>query len=189
MRALAEPVVADVAPEELALFERRARNHFRTRLWRSRPLSLDVVGLATDVVTPAALSAAAGVFGVMSAEWVSRLASRLGRVARRRRRAEAEPSESAASSTPPVAAAPTPTAAELACWRTAALSGALRHVSEQQAEQVADSVLAELVRMLAAGTSGTSVIGPGEPDSIGNRRPAGDEPGDVNGEGSAATRR
>ncbi|MGW2617570.1 hypothetical protein [Streptomyces sp. NPDC001500] len=189
VRALAEPVVTEVAPEELPLFERRARRHFRPRLWRRRPLSLDVVGLATDVVTPAALSAAAGVFGVMSAEWVSRLASRLGRVARRRRRAEVEPPESPAPAIPSVAAVPAPTAAELARWRTAALSGALRHVSEQRAEQVADSVLAELVRMLATGTSDTSVISPGEPDPIGNRRPAGDGPGDMNGDGSATNGR
>ncbi|MEW2615815.1 hypothetical protein AB0937_37770 [Streptomyces sp. NPDC047880] len=192
VRALAEPVVTEVAPEELPLFERRARSHFRPRLWRRRPLSLDVAGLATDVVTPAALSAAAGVFGVMSAEWVSRVASRLvGRVARRRRRAEVEPPESAAPAMPPVAAAPAPTAAELALWRAAALSGALRHVSEQRAEQVADSALAELVRMLAAGTSDASAIGPGEPDPTGTRRPAGDGAGDANGDGdgSAATGR
>ncbi|MFF0000052.1 hypothetical protein [Streptomyces avermitilis] len=190
VRALAEPVVTEVAPEELPLFERRARSHFRPRLWRRRPLSLDVVGLATDVATPAALSAAAGVFGVMSAEWVSRLASRLvGRVARGRRRAEVEPPESAAPAMPSVAAAPAPTAAELARWRAAALSGALRHVSEQRAEQVADSVLAELVRMLATGTSDTSVTGPSEPDPIGNRRPAGDGAGDMNGDGSAANGR
>lgn len=82
--------------------------------------------------------------GVMSAELVSRLASRIvGRVSRRWRWSEAEP-------TGPADAAPAPTAAELARWRTAALSGALRHVSDQRAQQVADSVLAELVRMLAA---------------------------------------
>ncbi|MER5584630.1 hypothetical protein ABT090_23715 [Streptomyces asoensis] len=188
VRALAETVVTEIAPEERPLFERRAQRHFRPRLWRRRPLSLDVVGLATDVVTPAALSAAAGVFGVMSAEWVSRLASRLGRVARRRRRAEAESPESAAPAMPS-AAAPAPTAAELACWRAAALSGALRHVSERRAEQVADSVLAELVRMLATGTPDTSVIGLGEPDSMGTTRQAGDEAGDMNGNGSAATGR
>ncbi|WP_328665908.1 hypothetical protein OG905_02385 [Streptomyces sp. NBC_00322] len=142
-RALAREVVTEVAAGELPLFEQRARSHFRPRLWSRRPLSVDVFGLAAEVVTPAALSAAAGVIGVMSAELVSRLTSRVvGRVSRRWRRSEAEPAG-------PADAAPAPTAAELARWRTAALSGALRHVSEQRAQQVADSVLAELVRMLA----------------------------------------
>ncbi|WP_406278025.1 hypothetical protein OHT93_36220 [Streptomyces sp. NBC_00191] len=142
-RALAREAVTEVAAGELPLFEQRARSHFRPRLWSRRPLSVDVFGLAAEVVTPAALSAAAGVIGVMSAELVSRLASRVvGRVSRRWRWSEAEPAG-------PADAAPAPTAAELARWRTAALSGALRHVSEQRAQQVADSVLAELVRMLA----------------------------------------
>ncbi|MFJ4481806.1 hypothetical protein ACIP3D_05625 [Streptomyces longwoodensis] len=187
VRTLAEPVVAEVAPEELPLFERRARGHFRPRLWRRRPLSLDVVGLATDVVTPAALTAAAGVFGVMSAEWVTRLASRLvGRVTRRGRRAEVEPPESTAPAVPP---APAPTAAELARWRAAALSGALRHVSEPRAEQVADSVLAELVRMLATDAPGAPVTGPGEPGPTGDGRPAGDGAGDAGGGGQATSGR
>ncbi|GAA4556829.1 hypothetical protein [Streptomyces collinus] len=157
-RALAESVVTEVAAEELPLFERRARSHFRPRLWRRRPLSVDILGLPTDAVTPAALSAAAGVLGVMSAELVSRLTSRLvGRVARRRRRAEVEPPEPAAPAVP--------AAAELARWRAAALSGALRHVSEQRAERVADSVLAELVRMLATDTTDATDTGDPAPDT------------------------
>jgi hypothetical protein len=169
-RALAESVVTEVAAEELPLFERRARSHFRPRLWRRRPLSVDILGLPTDAVTPAALSAAVGVLGVMSAELVSRLTSRLvGRVARRRRRAEVEPPEPAAPAVP----AP----AELARWRAAALSGALRHVSEQRAERVADSVLAELVRMLATDTTDATDTGDPAPDT------------DTEGDGSAATRR
>ncbi|MFF5313334.1 hypothetical protein [Streptomyces massasporeus] len=167
-RALAESVVTEVAAEELPLFERRARSHFRPRLWRRRPLSVDILGLPTDVVTPAALSAAVGVLGVMSAELVSRLTSRLvGRVARRRRRAEVEPPEPAAPAVP----------AELARWRAAALSGALRHVSEQRAERVADSVLAELVRMLATDTTDATDTGDPAPDT------------DTEGDGSAATGR
>ncbi|WP_037673630.1 hypothetical protein [Streptomyces griseus] len=177
-RALAEPVVTEVAPEELPLFERRARSYFRPRLWRRRPLSLDVVGLAADVVTPAALSAAVGVLGVMSAELVSRLTSRLvDRVARRRRRAEVEPAEPTAPAAPPVAAAPAPTAAELARWRAAALSGALRHVSAQRAERVADSVLAELVQMLATNP---------QPEPTADQSPPGTPPEDGD---SAATGR
>jgi hypothetical protein len=169
-RALAESVVTEVAAEELPLFERRARSHFRPRLWRRRPLSVDILGLPTDAVTPAALSAAVGVLGVMSAELVSRLTSRLvGRVARRRRRAEVEPPEPAAPAVP--------AAAELARWRAAALSGALRHVSEQRAERVADSVLAELVRMLATDTTDATDTGDPAPDT------------DTEGDGSAATRR
>ncbi|GHC90466.1 hypothetical protein ACFYN9_30990 [Streptomyces collinus] len=169
-RALAESVVTEVAAEELPLFERRARSHFRPRLWRRRPLSVDILGLPTDAVTPAALSAAAGVLGVMSAELVSRLTSRLvGRVARRRRRAEVEPPEPAAPAVP--------AAAELARWRAAALSGALRHVSEQRAERVADSVLAELVRMLATDTTDATDTGDPAPDT------------DTEGDGSAATGR
>ncbi|MFI2636605.1 hypothetical protein ACH5A2_40585 [Streptomyces collinus] len=169
-RALAESVVTEVAAEELPLFERRARSHFRPRLWRRRPLSVDILGLPTDVVTPAALSAAVGVLGVMSAELVSRLTSRLvGRVARRRRRAEVEPPEPAAPAVP--------AAAELARWRAAALSGALRHVSEQRAERVADSVLAELVRMLATDTTDATDTGDPAPDT------------DTEGDGSAATGR
>ncbi|MEU3491152.1 MULTISPECIES: hypothetical protein [Streptomyces] len=169
-RALAESVVTEVAAEELPLFERRARSHFRPRLWRRRPLSVDILGLPTDAVTPAALSAAVGVLGVMSAELVSRLTSRLvGRVARRRRRAEVEPPEPAAPAVP--------AAAELARWRAAALSGALRHVSEQRAERVADSVLAELVRMLATDTTDATDTGDPAPDT------------DTEGDGSAATGR
>ncbi|MFF5654135.1 hypothetical protein ACFY8N_37805 [Streptomyces collinus] len=169
-RALAESVVTEVAAEELPLFERRARSHFRPRLRRRRPLSVDILGLPTDAVTPAALSAAAGVLGVMSAELVSRLTSRLvGRVARRRRRAEVEPPEPAAPAVP--------AAAELARWRAAALSGALRHVSEQRAERVADSVLAELVRMLATDTTDATDTGDPAPDT------------DTEGDGSAATGR
>ncbi|MFJ7298156.1 hypothetical protein [Streptomyces collinus] len=169
-RALAESVVTEVAAEELPLFERRARSHFRPRLWRRRPLSVDILGLPTDVVTPAALSAAVGVLGVMSAELVSRLTSRLvGRIARRRRRAEVEPPEPAAPAVP--------AAAELARWRAAALSGALRHVSEQRAERVADSVLAELVRMLATDTTDATDPGDPAPDT------------DTEGDGSAATGR
>ncbi|MFJ8196836.1 hypothetical protein [Streptomyces sp. NPDC096152] len=141
---MAREVVNEVAAGELPLFEQRARSHFRPRLWKRRPLSVDVLGLAADVVTPAALSAAAGVIGVMSAELVSRLTSRVvGRVTRRWRRPELAP---AASADP----LPAPTATELARWHAAALSGARRHLSEPRAEQVADSVLAELVRMLAA---------------------------------------
>ncbi|MFJ9516957.1 hypothetical protein ACIRPK_01595 [Kitasatospora sp. NPDC101801] len=183
IRALAEPVVAEVAPKELPLFERRARSHFRPRLRRRRPLSIDIVGLATDVVTPAALSAAAGVFGTMSAQWMSRLASRLtNRVPRRRQQAEVEPPEPAAPALPPAAEAPAPTAAELVRWRAAALSGALRHVSDRQrAEQIADSVLAELVRVLAAGPSEVAALGPGEPAPGGGSSPAGDADGDGSG--------
>ncbi|MGW1893302.1 hypothetical protein ACWCP6_24105 [Streptomyces sp. NPDC002004] len=151
-RALARQVVAEVAAGELPLFEQRARSHFRPRLWRRRALSGDLIGLAADVVTPAALSAAAGVIGVMSAELVSRLTTRVvGRVARRWRRSEGEP---AAPATAP------PTAAELTRWRTAALSGALRHVSEERARQIADSALAELVRMLAEDTEPECVSPP-----------------------------
>ncbi|MEU9572396.1 hypothetical protein AB0D62_21510 [Streptomyces massasporeus] len=169
-RALAESVVTEVAAEELPLFERRARSHFRPRLWRRRPLSVDILGLPTDAVTPAALSAAVGVLGVMSAELVSRLTSRIvGRVARRRRRAEVEPPEPAAPAVP--------AAAELARWRAAALSGALRHVSVQRAERVADSVLAELVRMLATDTTHATDAGNPTPDTD----------TDTEGDGSAAT--
>ncbi|MFF3328081.1 hypothetical protein ACFYWX_00735 [Streptomyces sp. NPDC002888] len=182
-QALAESVVTDVAAEELPLFERRARSHFRPRLWSRRPLSVDVFGLATDVVTPAALSAAAGVLGVMSAELVSRLTSRLvGRVARRRRRAEVEPAEPSEPAAPPVAA-PAPTAGELARWHAAALSGALRHLSEQQAaERVADSVLAELVRMLATDTDA-----PDRPSDEASGNAGGQGNTDGDGDGPAAT--
>ena len=101
-RALAREAVTELAAGELPLFEQRARSHFRPRLWSRRPLSVDVFGLAAEVVTPAALSAAAGVIGVMSAELVSRLASRVvGRMSRRWRWSEAEP-------TGPADAAPAP---------------------------------------------------------------------------------
>ncbi|MET7378515.1 hypothetical protein ABZT08_06765 [Streptomyces sp. NPDC005526] len=157
-RAVAREVVTEVAAGELPLFEQRARGHFRPRLGKRRPLSVDVLGLAAEVVTPAALSAAAGVIGVMSAELVSRLTSRaVGRVTRRWRPPELAP---AASADP----APAPTATELARWRTAALSGARRHLSEPRAEQVADSVLAELVRMLAADAAPASSTQPAATD-------------------------
>ncbi|MFB9370700.1 hypothetical protein [Kitasatospora albolonga] len=203
IRALARPVVAEVAPKELPLFERRARSHFRPRLRRRRPLSIDIVGLATDVVTPAALSAAAGVLGTMSAQWMGRLASRLSdRVRRRRRGADQEPPEPAEPDLPPEAEPPAPTAAELVRWRQAALSGALRHTSDRQrAEQIADSVLAELVAALAAGSADTPAIGPGAPgpadrrnpdgnpdgDTTGNRDPDGDTTGNGGGNGPAAS--
>ena len=164
-RALAREAVTEVAAGELPLFEQRARSHFRPRLWSRRPLSLDVFGLAAEVVTPAALSAAADITPI------------------------------------------TPAAAELARWRTAALSGALRHVSEQRAQQVADSVLAELVQMLATDaapepptvlqSSGASGAGGPHADDADRQadgaRGSGDTEhtaghGDPDGDGPAATR-
>ncbi|MFF8942191.1 hypothetical protein ACF1A5_07900 [Streptomyces sp. NPDC014864] len=191
-RVVAREVVTEVADGELPLFEQRARSHFRPRLWKRRPLSVDVLGLAADVVTPAALSAAAGVIGVMSAELVSRLTSQaVGRVTRRWRRPE--PAASAE-------AVPAPTATELARWRAAALSGARRHLSAPRAEQVADSVLAELVRMLAAEATPRR---PTQPAAADGGAPVGGSPamdggadaggganadGDTGTDGSAATR-
>ncbi|WP_030712667.1 hypothetical protein [Streptomyces sp. NRRL F-2580] len=177
-RRLALGVVSEVAAGELPLFEQRAQSHFRPRLWSRRPLSLDVVGLAAEVVTPAALSAAAGVVGVMSAELVSRMTSRVaGRVSRRWRRSEPEAGR--------VEATPAPTAAELSRWHAAALAAARRHVSEPLAEQIADSVLAELTRMLAA----DAAAGPSSPDPTGLPAPEASgagSPDTAEAEGTAA---
>lgn len=163
-RDLARSVVQEVADKELPLFERRARDHLHRRLWRRKPVAMDPFGLGTDAVTPAALSAAAAVVGAMSAELVTRLSARaVDRVFGGRRRSRTRTLESGPPADPPAVApqptAPQPTAphpisaTELQRYRDAALAGARGHVPEELAQRIADSALAHVVGLLAAGES------------------------------------
>jgi hypothetical protein len=133
---LARRVVAAVAPDELTLFEVRSRRFFGWQ-WRARdPLAWDVLGVSGEVLTPAALSASATVLGVMSSDLLERgtrwAVGRL-RFGRSRRPALTR----------------TPTVKELASYRSAALAAARRHVGEDEAALIADSVVAEIVAAAA----------------------------------------
>ena len=134
---LARRVVAAVAPDELTLFEVRSRRFFGWQ-WRARdPLAWDVLGVSGEVLTPAALSASATVLGVMSSDLLERgtrwAVGRL-RFGRRSRRP---------------ALTRTPTVKELASFRSAAMAAARRHVGDDEAALIADSVVAEIVAAAA----------------------------------------
>ncbi|MFG2386387.1 hypothetical protein [Streptomyces avermitilis] len=157
---LAQHVVHELADEELPLFERRARAHFRPRLWRRKPLAMDGWGLSTDMVTPAALSAAAAVVGAMSAELVTRFSARAVKWAfEGRRQSRARPLEGQlpveessggrSGATRAETGSQSASATALQRYRTAALAGARLYAGEELAQQIADSALARFVDLLA----------------------------------------
>ncbi|MEV7590120.1 hypothetical protein AB0O42_07570 [Streptomyces sp. NPDC089922] len=148
---LARRVVVGLAPGEAQRFEQRARAHFRRRLpWRGhRTTRFDVLGVASELLTPTVLAVATALLGAVSTEVVGGLSRR----ARRRRRQAALPPE-------PPAAAPQPTVADLARWHAVALRAAPPRVPEELVRRVVDAALADLVRSLGGDTG---PVLPGQP--------------------------